>query len=111
MLRCREIAPSAQRSQSAASSATKTCLRPAAGHERCNQPAPQAAANSNSANTDVEVNRGELKMHSSGRVKTCLLLWLADAEAGPPRLATEPAEELCEPLEQALVQGLGLLLA
>ncbi len=110
MLRCREIAPSAQRSRSAASSATKTCLRPAAGHERCNQPAPQAAANSNSANTGVLVNRGGLKMHRVGDTKM-LLLWLADAEAGPPRLAAEPAEELCEPLEQALVQGLGLLLA
>ena len=34
----------------------------------------------------------------------------ADAEAGLPRLATEPAEQLREPLEQVLVRALALRL-
>ena len=34
----------------------------------------------------------------------------ADAEAGLPRLATEPAEQLREPLEQVLVRAVALRL-
>ena len=34
----------------------------------------------------------------------------ADAEAGLPRLATEPAEQLREPLEQVLVHAVALRL-